>query len=160
LARTGLAIRSRAGDVELPSPPTVTETALTGTFDLVLLACKAYDLDGAMTSFAPAVGPDTVILPLLNGLRHLDALKARFGAVPVLGGQCLISASLDPEGRIVHLADVHSLTFGELDGAETPRVAGIAALMSGAQFDARPSAAILQEMWEKWVFIPNRRDSG
>jgi 2-dehydropantoate 2-reductase len=153
LARTGLAIRSRAGDVELPSPPTVTETALTGTFDLVLLACEAYDLDGAMTSFAPAVGPDTAILPLLNGLRHLDALKARFGAAPVLGGQCLISASLDPEGRIAHLADVHSLTFGELDGAETPWVAAIAALMSGAQFDARPSAAILQEMWEKWVFI-------
>jgi 2-dehydropantoate 2-reductase len=92
-----------------------------------------------MASFAPAVGPGTAILPLLNGLRHLDALKVRFGDRHVLGGQCMISASLDPEGRIVHLGDAHSLTFGELDGAETPRVAAIATLMSAR--DSTPGPA-------------------
>ena len=116
LARTGLAIRSRLGDADLPEPPLVFADKLAEPFDLVLLACKAYDLDGAMASFAPAVGPDTAILPLLNGIRHLDELQARFGVAHVLGGQCVISTTLDLEGRIVHLGDAHTLTFGELDG--------------------------------------------
>ena len=153
LARTGLSIRSRLGDVDLPRPPVISEDALAETFDLVLLACKAYDLDGAMASFAPAVGGDTAILPLLNGIRHLDTLQARYGAAAVLGGQCLISTTLDPDGRIVHLGDAHTVTFGELSGSYSTRVEAIAAELSGARFEARSSNAILQEMWEKWVFI-------
>jgi 2-dehydropantoate 2-reductase len=109
LAQTGLVIRSKLGDMNLPAPPTVTSDTLRQPFDLVILSCKAYDLDDAMTSFAPAVGPETVILPLLNGMRHLDALEARFGANHVLGGQCLISAVLDPDGRIRHRSDTHTL---------------------------------------------------
>ena len=153
LARTGLAIRSSFGDVDLPTPPVIPEDALAATFDLVLLACKAYDLEGAMASFTPAVGPDTAILPLLNGIRHLKALQERFGTAAVLGGQCMISTTLDPNGRIVHLGDAHILTFGELTGHCSTRVEMIAAELSGARFEVRSSAAILQDMWEKWVFI-------
>ena len=76
----------------------MTEDALRRTFDLVLLSCKAYDLDSAMASFAPAVGPQTAVLPLLNGMRHIDVLTERFGAQRVLGGLCVISATLDAEG--------------------------------------------------------------
>ena len=153
LAKTGLVIRSRCGDMDLPAPPTVTADALHQPFDLVLLSCEAYDLDDAMASFAPAVGPQTAILPLLNGMRHLDALEARFGAERVLGGQCLISAVLDPDGRIVHLSDSHTLSFGERDGSHSARVEAIASLLLGTRFEARLSEAILQDMWEKWVFI-------
>ncbi len=153
LARTGLVITSRLGDLSLPAPPTIAADALRTPFDLVLLSCKAYDLAGAMESFAPAVGPDTAILPLLNGIAHLDTLAARFGGGHVLGGQCLISVALDAEGRILHLNDNHALSFGERDGSTSGRVAAIAALLKGVRFDARPSTAILQEMWEKWVFI-------
>jgi 2-dehydropantoate 2-reductase len=153
LARTGLAIRSPVGDVNLPAPPTVAAEDLSEPFDLVLLSCKAYDLTGAIKAFAPAVGPETAILPLLNGMRHLDLLEARFGAERVLGGQCLISAALDPEGRILHLNETHILSFGERDGARSRRAEAIAAELSGARFEARLSQAILREMWEKWVFI-------
>lgn len=153
LARTGLVIRSPRGDLDLPAPPTVTPETLSRSFDLVLLSCKAYDLDDAMASFAPAVGPETVILPLLNGMRHLDALEEHFDANHVLGGQCLISAALDPDGRILHLSDSHILSFGERDGLRSARVEAIASVLSGTRFDARLSEAILQEMWEKWVFI-------
>ena len=153
LARTGLVIRSRLGDVALSAPPTVTADRLTEPFDIVLLSCKAYDLDDAMTSFTPGVGPDTAILPLLNGMRHLGALETRFGTKRVLGGQCLISAALDADGGIRHLSDTHSLSFGERDGSRSARVEAVASVLSGTRFEARLSEMILQEMWEKWVFI-------
>src|SRR5262249_41621446 len=98
LARTGLSVRSRFGDIDLPVP-TVLAEQLDRPFDIILLSCKAFDLDSAIASFSPAVGPDTAVLPLLNGMRHLDALERRFGARAVLGGQCAISTTLDEDGR-------------------------------------------------------------
>jgi 2-dehydropantoate 2-reductase len=153
LAKTGLAIRSPVGDVTLPNPPLVTADALAAPYDLILVSSKAYDLAGAADSFAPAVGSGSAIVPLLNGMAHLDYLKTRFGADKVLGGQCVISATLDAEGRILHLLETHSLSFGELDGAASPRAEAIAAAFAGATFDSKLSTGILQEMWEKWVFI-------
>ncbi len=120
---------------------------------MILLSCKAYDLLDAMESFAPAVGPGTTILPLLNGMKHLDALDSRFGADAVLGGLCLISTALDKDGRIIHLNNTHGLTFGERNGQRSQRVQAIFAQMAGAPFDGRLSDNILQSMWEKWVFI-------
>ena len=152
LAKTGLAIRSPRGDADL-ALPTITADQLRAPYDLVLLSCKAYDLVEAMESFAPAVGPETAILPLLNGMAHLDLLERRFGSAAVLGGQCLISATLDEEGRVRHLAEMHNLSFGARDGAPSARLDAIAESLAGANFDSRRSDAILQEMWEKWVFI-------
>jgi 2-dehydropantoate 2-reductase len=153
LAKTGLVIKSPLGDAALPSPPVVMAETLREPFDLILLSCKAYDLASAADSFAPAVGPNTVIVPVLNGMAHMDFLGARFGPRAVFGGQCLISTTLDGEGRIIHLNDTHLLSFGEQDGSESTRARAIAAALSGAGFDARLSTAILQEMWEKWAFI-------
>ena len=153
LAKTGLAIRSKFGDVQLSAPPLVTAETLREPFDLILLGCKAYDLASAADSFAPAVGAKTAILPLLNGMAHLDFLADRFGRGAVLGGQCVISVTLDAEGRILHLNDTHGVSFGELNGAASDRAEAIAATMAGVRFDSRLSAAILQEMWEKWVLI-------
>jgi 2-dehydropantoate 2-reductase len=153
LAKTGLVIRSRFGDVSLPAPPTVTADALRAPFDLILLSCKSYDLQSAADSFAPAVGPNTAILPLLNGMGHMDYLAERFGAGAVLGGQCVISVTLDGDGHILHLNDTHGLSFGEQNGAASLRAEAIASTFSGANFDSRLSKAILHEMWEKWVLI-------
>ena len=153
LAKTGLVIRSPFGDANVPSPPTVTADAIHTPFDLILLSCKAYDLESAADSFAPAVGTNTAILPLLNGMAHIDFLANRFGAAAVLGGQCQISTTLDAEGRVLHLNDLHLLSFGELDGSKTPRAEKIAAILANAGFDSRLSTAILLEMWEKWLLI-------
>jgi 2-dehydropantoate 2-reductase len=175
LAASGLEIRSRNGDVTIPHPPTVLTEDLHSTVDLILLSCKAYDLDSAIAALAPAVGPETVILPLLNGMRHLDLLDQRFGPSRILGGLCIISTTLDPGGRVVHLNNVDQLVFGErrapatgaasvaayppastlvqCDSAPSPRAEAIAAFLSRAHFQSRLSQSILQEMWEKWVFI-------
>jgi 2-dehydropantoate 2-reductase len=153
LAETGLVIKSRFGDVTLKAPPTVQASELRGEFDVVLLSCKAYDLAAAVDSFANAVRPGTVILPLLNGMRHLDLLDERFGAAHILGGQCLISVKLDDGGSVLHLNDSHLLTFGEREGTRSPRIDAIAAEMGKAKFELRASSVILLEMWEKWVFL-------
>src|SRR5690349_19835571 len=107
LRKTGLVIRSGSGNVAIPSQPIVRAEQLSQAFDLILLSCKACDLDSAIESFAPAVGPHTAILPLLNGMRHLDVLESKFGRNAVLGGHCLISSALDAEGRVQHLNDLH-----------------------------------------------------
>jgi 2-dehydropantoate 2-reductase len=99
LAAAGLMITSPAGDIALRSPPTVLATELRTPFDAVILSCKAYDLDGAIESFAPAVGPDTAVVPLLNGMRHLDALDARFGADRVLGDLLRLRGGASDEDR-------------------------------------------------------------
>lgn len=156
LAKTGLVIKSPAGDVTIASPATLTADALQALhapFDLILLSCKSYDLQSAADSFAPAVGPHTKILPLLNGMAHIDYLAGRFGGRAALGGQCVISVTLDAEGRILHLIDAHSLSFGERDGSINADVEAIAAEFAGARCETRLSRAILQEMWEKWVVI-------
>lgn len=157
LREAGLVIRSRFGDLTLRDVKTVTQDALAAPgaepFDVVLLSCKAYDLDNAIDSFAAAVGPSTLILPLLNGMRHLDVLQARFGTQAVLGGVCLIASTLNAQREIVHLNDAHAITFGELGGGVSPRAQAIADAFSNAGFNVRASDRILQEMWEKWVFL-------
>jgi 2-dehydropantoate 2-reductase len=153
LAADGLVIESPFGNFRRPSPPTVLAPDLEAPSDLILLACKAYSLDEAMRAVMPAVGPDTTILPLLNGMRHLDAFDARFGRERVLGGQCVIAATLDARHRIVHLNQNHELSFGERDRAVSERVSAVADEMAHAAFVARPSENILLEMWEKWVFL-------
>jgi 2-dehydropantoate 2-reductase len=153
LADAGLVIKSPRGDVTLRNPPTVEAGQLTEPFDVVLLSCKAFDLDDAIASFAPAVGPGTSIIPLLNGMRHLDILDAKFGPGRVLGGQCAIAVTLDQQRHIVQLAPMQSLSFGERDGRMSDRVRAIAETLASGNFGSEATDNILQEMWEKWVFL-------
>src|ERR1041384_2620644 len=154
----GLFVRSPKGDVHIPAPKLVTEAALSEPkgpsagpagqpFDLILLSCKAFDLDGAMDSFAPAVGPGAMVLPLLNGLAHIEKLQKRFGNGAILGGQCQISATLDIEGRVVHLNDWHLLGYGELDGSRSARIEAVSETFAGTKIEPQLSTAILQDMW-------------
>ena len=160
LSAQGLAVSSPLGDLVVPGPRCVTADGLSsdGSFDLVLLSCKAYDLGAAIEDVAPAVGAGTIILPLLNGMAHLDALDARFGAARVLGGCCIISVTLTPDGAIRHTNDLCSIAYGERDGSRSERVRAVDALMQGdggpaPKFQARLSETILLDMWEKWVFL-------
>lgn len=152
LAADGLVVESPQGDIRLPAP-TVLAEAIAAPWDLIVLGCKAYDLGNAMDSLAPAVGPQTMILPLLNGMRHLDTLGERFGADRILGGLCAIAATLDDRGVVRHLNDMHVLAFGERDGGESDRIKAVAETMSPAKIQWRLSRQIIQEMWEKWVFL-------
>ena len=90
-------------------------------------------------------------MPELNGMRHIYLLAALFGKQAVLGGVCIVATEIDREGRIQQLADMQSLTYGELDGEGTPRLRQLNGALQGAGFDAAVSNHILQDMWQKWV---------
>ncbi|MBL6750832.1 MAG: 2-dehydropantoate 2-reductase [Nevskia sp.] len=152
LRETGLVIRSPQGDAVL-KPHLVPPSKVGGPYDLVLITCKAYDLNSAMEAVAPGVGRNTIVLPVLNGLRHFDALDQRFGAERVLGGLCSIVVTLNREGAVIHMQPTHLLRFGERSLQRSPRVAALQALFTGAKVDAKPAGDIFQALWEKWVML-------
>jgi 2-dehydropantoate 2-reductase len=152
LRSEGLRILSPHGDFTL-QPKTVIAEYLQSPFDIIFLSVKALALDQAIKDMAPAVGPDTMIYPVLNGMRHIETLTRRFGERPVLGGVCLVSTDLDEQGRIVQMGPMQKLVYGERNGENTPRIHSFNETMRGAGFDTELSVNIMHAMWEKWVFI-------
>ena len=158
LAERGLRIRSPLGDADL-DVATVTAQDLPALaaarpFDLVLLACKAYDLDSAIESVAPAVGANTAVLPILNGLLHYDALDARFGRERVPGGLCFIGATLGADGEVLHLGRPASITFGLREGnADGGVLARLAAAYAQAGVDHLYAPDIAAAQWIKYSFL-------
>jgi 2-dehydropantoate 2-reductase len=148
----GLCVRSPAGDIDI-QPQLITSAQINGTFDIVLLAVKAYALDSALQDMAAAVGPETVILPLLNGMRHMDVISEKFGAERLLGCACKVATSLDESGRIIQQGTFNDISYGELDGSDSDRLAAVHAFMRDAGFDANISNTILRDMWEKWTLL-------
>jgi 2-dehydropantoate 2-reductase len=152
LASAGLVIKSPNGDVTLKNPPTMQADSIKDHFDVVLLSCKAFDLEDAIKSFAPAVGPNTSIIPMLNGMQHLKILDDKFGAERVLGGLCAIAVTLNEAREVVQLQPMQSLAFGERAGPMSDRVRAIAEAFSTVN-GATASQNVIQDMWEKWVFL-------
>src|SRR5690606_31280841 len=157
LKRDGLRIRSPLGDADIAVQHVVADAlpalAQQQPFDLVVLSCKAYDLDSSIDAIAPAVTANTTVLPILNGLLHYAALDARFGRDSVLGGLCFISAAKADDGSVLHLGRPASITFGERDGGLSARVTSFAALCAAAGIDHKASDDIAREQWIKYSFL-------
>lgn len=151
LRETGLVVKSATGDVHRSEVKLI--EAAEEPYELVILSCKAFDLSSAIKSIKPAVGKDTTIFPLLNGLKHIDELQNVFGKERVIGGMCIISSTVDDSGHIVHLNDAHTLKFGELNGDMSPRINAIKAMTAEAKNKSIASTNIQKDMWEKWVML-------
>ncbi len=153
LTDNGLRVSSVFGDIAL-TPKVITAIEKTGDdYDVIILSCKAYDLDAALDSIAPAVGPNSVILPLLNGVAHLDTLDTRFGKDRVLGGVAHLSVALAPSGEIAHLNSIHRIIIGARHTANAKVVATLAELFTKTGVDFILSETIEQDMWDKLIFI-------
>ncbi|MDE1899818.1 MAG: 2-dehydropantoate 2-reductase [Xanthomonadaceae bacterium] len=119
---------------------------------LILLACKAYDLDSAIAALRPAMGAQTRLLPLLNGLAHLDRLDAEFGAERILGGLCQLSVTLQDDGVIRHFGPHDRLIWGSRTPAD-PALPRWRALLAGMRSEVIESRDIHAAMWAKFAFI-------
>ncbi|MEI6559400.1 MAG: 2-dehydropantoate 2-reductase [Rhodospirillaceae bacterium] len=153
LRRTGLVIRSPLGDFAAPVEP-VTREQVRPEFDLALLSCKAYDLEDAIASLQGGLAPHGRVVPLLNGLAHMERLDAAFGAGRVVGGLCHISVTLGADGAIEHLNRLHRITYGER-GPETGAadLALLDRLFRAAGVEAEHSTEIMRRTWEKLVLL-------
>ena len=152
LRSEGLRIVSPHGDLTL-QPKTITAKELDSPFDIVFLGVKALALDQALNDMAPAIGPETMIYPILNGMRHIETLIGRFGERPVLGGVCMVVADLDEQGRIVQMNPMQKLIYGERNGEITPRIRSFDETFRNSGFDTELSANVTYAMWQKWVMI-------
>lgn len=155
VSREGLSLRSVHGDWSGPVD-VVTAKDLARKhepFDLVVIACKSYDLPGVLDALAPAVGADTAVLPFLNGLAHLSEIAKRFGDARSWGGVAHIGATTDGPGRIVHMNDLHTFRFGPLDGSHDDRAAAFKDALARGGVDGHASGSIRQDMWDKFVFL-------
>ncbi|HKF71558.1 MAG TPA: 2-dehydropantoate 2-reductase [Stellaceae bacterium] len=152
LAEEGLVVKSAAGDIKR-KVETVLAGGIKSPYDVVLLTCKAYDLPAAVEAITPAMGPKSVVIPMLNGLLHLETLTQRFGRERVMGGGCYIGAMLTPEGHVQQMGDLSVLVFGELDGAPSARARAIAAEFQKGKFTTVLDERIVQTMWEKFVML-------
>lgn len=157
LARDGLRIRSKAGgDLKL-APRCVVAGQEMPDIDVVLFTAKAYDLPSAIDAIAPAMAGRAVVLPLLNGMSHLDALEARFGAAKVLGGVAYIASTLAPDGEIRHLNEFHRIVFGPRAASQKAVCDAFSAALQGmpvpVKFDWKQLDNIEQAMWDKWVLL-------
>jgi 2-dehydropantoate 2-reductase len=150
--RDGLVVKSPKGDAVVPVK-VVTKGEEGGPYDVVVLACKAYDLDSAIAAITPAVGPDTTIVPMLNGHAHFATLDTSFGAARVAGGLARISGMLGPNGEIRH-SGASGVSFGERDGKPArAALVALAAACKKAGIDGGLNADINQDLWDKWVML-------
>ncbi|MEU8463389.1 2-dehydropantoate 2-reductase [Streptomyces sp. NPDC029003] len=152
LRARGLRVEGQGETLRL-TPRLVTAETPGGPYDLVLLSVKATALHTALADIAPAVGPDTAVVPLLNGIAHLDALVTRLGAPAVLGGVAKVVTTLNAEGDILRMAPPAVVLTGEVDARPSARVDAIRAVLAGAGIDSPATEDIVAAMWHKWVFI-------
>ena len=150
--KNGLVVKSPKGDATVPVK-VVTKGGEGGPYDIVVLACKAYDLDSAIESIAPAMGPNSTIVPMLNGHAHFATLDGKFGAARVAGGLARISGMLGPDGEILHTGP-SGVSFGERDGKPArPSLVELDAACKKAGIDGGLNANINQDLWDKWIML-------
>jgi 2-dehydropantoate 2-reductase len=152
LQENGLVIHSVHGDAVL-FPKLLVTGEQAEPFDVVIFSNKAYHLPGAIRDAKPYVGEATLILPLLNGMAHMDMLWEEFGKDNVLGGLCFIETTLNERGEIVQTSASHDVRFGEWSGERTERVLALEQLFSGCNARFRLSEHIVKDMWNKYLFI-------
>ncbi|MCZ4060780.1 ketopantoate reductase family protein [Pantoea sp. LMR881] len=152
LQETGLILQTPQG-TETLQPQLVQAQTLNSHYDLIILTVKSFGLDQAMDDITPAVGPDTLIMPILNGMRHIDTLRSRFGDGKVIGGLCKINATLGPEGEVVQMTPLHQIFYGALNGENDARLQRVDAALRGSGVDTIFSEDIISELWEKWLLL-------
>jgi 2-dehydropantoate 2-reductase len=153
LREGGLRIMAPDGEADVIPVETVTAGSLGAAWDVILLAVKSFALDKAVDDFAPAVGERTVVIPFLNGMRHMDTLTGRFGRDRVYGGVCYVATELRDGGTVVQLNGLQSISYGPWPSGTDDRSGAVHAALSGAGFESAVSEASEQDMWEKWMFL-------
>lgn len=153
LSARGLIVKSPLGDFAAPVRVMVAGTAPKLAPDVVILACKEPALASALDTVTPLLAPETRLLPLLNGVRHIDTLSARYPDTHLLGGIVHGAANLRPDGVIEHLSSFMTVITGPVATAGDPVADEIVDRLKAAGVDAYVTHEIRQDMWNKFLFL-------
>lgn len=153
LKENGLIVESIHGNMHLAETKTILAGEKAEPFDVILVSTKSYHLASAIEDIRPYVGAETMILPILNGISHIDVLTEAFGSEKILGGLCFIETTLDENGNVIQTSPIHDLVFGERNGEKSERILKLQAAFDGTRANFRLSENIEQEMWHKYLFI-------
>ncbi|MEO5567810.1 MAG: ketopantoate reductase C-terminal domain-containing protein, partial [Gemmatimonadaceae bacterium] len=106
-----------------------------------------------MGAIAPAMNGTSAVVPMLNGMAHIDRLVERFGTDRVMGGTCSISVALDQDGAIRHANTLQRIAFGERDRSQSARARAFADAFAKTSIEWELAPDIMQNMWEKIAFL-------
>jgi len=149
----GLQVKSVLGDF-LVSPARATDNpAEVGPVDLILFATKTYHTDEAAQAIQPMVGPDTVVLPLQNGVDAAERIGAVVGTEHLLGGATWLSAAIEAPGVIGQYSQFRRIVLGELDGRKTPRAQQMFDAFHATGATVELCDTIQKVLWTKFAFI-------
>ncbi|WBG92166.1 ketopantoate reductase family protein [Pantoea piersonii] len=151
LKENGLVLRTPQG-VEKLQPQLAQAGSLSGTYDLIILTVKSFGLAQAIEDIAPVVGEQTLIMPILNGMRHIDRLRERFGD-KAIGGLVKINATLGEQGEVVQMTPLHQIYYGALDGHNDAWLQRVDEALRAASVDTFFTDNIISELWEKWLLL-------
>lgn len=149
----GLRIDSQASPLHLTAVRATDNPAEIGPVDVVLFAVKLWDSEAAADACRPLLKPDTLVISLQNGVTGIDTLCRALGERHVGGGVAHIAATIAEPGVIRHTGALARITYGELDGRTTPRIAAFHEIAARAGFEAKLSDTILRTVWEKFAFL-------
>ncbi len=152
IAQHGLQIESPQGNVTL-KVKTVLSDNVTAEYDIVILSCKAYDLASSIEAIRPAMHATTCVVPLLNGISHIESLDAAFGKSRVMGGSCQIAATLTKDGVVKSLIDTHAILWGAREPSQQALADALGLAFAKTIVDWKVSENIMQDMWEKVAFL-------
>jgi len=153
LEARGLVVKSVHGDIHVQQPQLLSAGESGEPFDVIVLSNKAYHLTESIESITPYVGGETVVLPLMNGIAHMERLQERFGKERVLGGLCYIETTLNEQGDVVQTSPVHEAVYGEWQGGRSARIDELERVFAGSSAPIRASENIQRDMWHKYLFI-------
>jgi 2-dehydropantoate 2-reductase len=154
LQNHGLKVDSIEGDFVVQPVQASADPAAVGKADVIIVAVKARQVPEAAVAMQPMIGPDTVVVPLQNGIEAPDQLAAVLGTEHVLGGLCGIMSFIAGPGHIRHAGIGPFVTFGELDNRPSERVERLRQVFEKAQgMKTIVPEDIHAAMWRKFMLI-------
>jgi 2-dehydropantoate 2-reductase len=153
LRTRGLRVDSIHGDFVIERPQATDDPRTVGAVDAVLLAVKAWQIPDAAESAKPMLGPDTIVVPLENGIDAPETIASILGRQHAVGGLCAIVSYIVEPGHIRHAASPPIVMFGELDNARTERIEKLLQAFLKANVKAEVPPDIHRSMWTKFLFI-------
>ncbi|MDT8861132.1 ketopantoate reductase family protein [Alkalihalobacillus sp. MEB130] len=152
LKKRGLRVQSTYGNFTI-QPCIEVEAEKVISPQLVIVALKNYQLEQAVPQLETLVQNGAKILPLLNGVEHLDFLVSKFGEQQVLGGICYIESTLNEENDIIHTSQLHDVVFGPISDGDKPLLSNIRESFEQAAIPVTLSETIVVDMWKKFIFL-------